>query len=113
MDSLYVDAHERNVGARCAKLSQQYASKIRSLPKQPTTDAMIDNKYMKLFDARLIAVFSLGLRMKQFLTYCILCIVYVFQKELQNLDDAGDELILLDDDLPVPYPLQTVYRTLH
>ena len=72
---------------------------------------MIDNKYMKLFDARLIAVFSLGLRMKHFLTY--LCILYVFQKELQNLDDAGDELILLDDDLPVPYPLQTVYRTLH
>ncbi|XP_041375571.1 prefoldin subunit 4-like [Gigantopelta aegis] len=27
------------------------------------------------------------------------------KKELQNLDDASDELVLLDDDLPVPYQI--------
>ena len=27
------------------------------------------------------------------------------QKELQNLEDAGDEIMLLDDDTaPIPYP---------
>lgn len=27
------------------------------------------------------------------------------QKELQNLEDASDELMLADDDQPVPYPM--------
>ena len=52
VDSLYVDAHEPSLGARPAKLSLQYASMIKSLPKHPAPDAVFDNKYMKLFDAR-------------------------------------------------------------
>ena len=51
VESLYVDAHEPSLGARRAKLSLQYASKINSLPKHPTHDAVFNNKYMKLFDA--------------------------------------------------------------
>ena len=35
VESLYVDAHEPCLGARRAKLSLQYASKIKSLPKHP------------------------------------------------------------------------------
>ena len=66
--SLYVDAHEPCLGARCAKLSPQYASKIKSLPKHPTHDAVFDNKYMKLFDARPNAIHTFGLCIKQFLT---------------------------------------------
>ena len=58
VESLYVDVHEPCLGARRAKLSLQYASKIKSLPKHPTHDAEFDNKYIKLFD----------LRIKQFLT---------------------------------------------
>ena len=46
VESLYVDAHEPYLGARCAKLSLQYASKIKSLPKHPTHDTVFDNKYM-------------------------------------------------------------------
>ena len=31
--------------------------------------------------------------------------ILIFQKELQNLEDAGDELMMAEDDsLPVPYP---------
>ena len=66
VESLYVDAHEPCLGARRAKLSLQYASKIRSLPKHPTHDAVFDNKYMKLFDARPNAISTFGLRIKQF-----------------------------------------------
>ena len=51
VESLYVDAHEPCLGARRAKLSLQYASKIKSLPKHPAHNAVFDNKYMKLFDA--------------------------------------------------------------
>ena len=58
VESLYVDAHEPCLSARHAKLSLQYASKIKSLPKHPTHDRVFDNKYMELF----------GLRIKQFLT---------------------------------------------
>ena len=68
VESLYVDAHEPCLGARRAKLSLQYASKIKSLPKHPTHDAVFDNKYMKLFDARPNAIRTFGLRIKQFLT---------------------------------------------
>ena len=46
----------------------QYASKIKSLPKHPTHDAVFDNKYMKLFDARPNAIRTFGLHIKQFLT---------------------------------------------
>ena len=35
VESLYVDAHEPCLGARRAKLSLQYPSKIKSLPKHP------------------------------------------------------------------------------
>ena len=67
-ESSYVDAHEPSLGARHAKLSLQYASNIKSLPKHPTHDAVFDNKYMKLFDAGLNALRTFGLRIKQFLT---------------------------------------------
>ena len=34
-----------------------------------------------------------------------MCIDFRLQKELQNLEDAGDELMLLEDDTaPIPYP---------
>ena len=52
VESLYVNAHEPCLGARRAKLSLLYASKIKSLPKHPAHKAVFDNKYMKLFDAR-------------------------------------------------------------
>ena len=54
--------------ARRAKLSLQYASKIKSLPKHPIHDAMFDNKFMKLFDARPDTIRTFGLRIKTFLT---------------------------------------------
>ena len=66
--SLYIDAHEPCLGARRAKLSLQYASKIKSLPKHPAHNAVFDNKYMKLFDARPNAIRTFGHRIKQFLT---------------------------------------------
>ena len=66
VESLYVCAHEPCLGARRAKLSLQYASKIKSLPKHPVHNAVFDNKYTKLFDASAIRTF--GLRIKQFLT---------------------------------------------
>ena len=66
VESLYVDAHEPCLGARRAKLSLQYASKIKSLPTHPAHNAVFDNKYMKLFDAMLSAIRTVGLRTKQF-----------------------------------------------
>ena len=68
VERVYVDAHEPCLGARRAKLSLQYASKIKSLPKHPAHNAVFDNKYMKLFDARPNAIRTFGLRIKQFLT---------------------------------------------
>ena len=68
VESLHVDAHEPCLGARRTKLSLQYVSKIKSLPKHPTHDAVFDNKYMKLFDARPNAICTFGLRIKQLLT---------------------------------------------
>ena len=68
VESLYIDAHKPYLGARCAKLSLQYASKIRSVIKHPTRDAVFDNKYMKFFDSRPNAIRTFGLRIKQFLT---------------------------------------------
>ena len=59
-----VDAHTRFWGE---KLSLQYASKIKSLPKHSTHDAVFDKKYMKLFDARPNAIRTFGRRIKQFL----------------------------------------------
>ena len=41
VESLYVDAHEPCLGARRAKLSLQYASKIKSLPKHPAHNAVL------------------------------------------------------------------------
>ena len=52
VESLYVDAHEPCLCARRAKLSLQYASKIKSLPKHLAHNAVFDNKYINLFDAR-------------------------------------------------------------
>ena len=63
VDSLHVDAHEPNLGARCAKRSLHNASKIKSLPKHSTHD----NKYMKLSYARPNAIGTFGIRIKQFL----------------------------------------------
>ena len=68
VESLYVDAHEPSLGARRARLSLQYATKIKSLPKHPAHNTVFDNKYMKLFDARSSAIRTFGLRIKQFLT---------------------------------------------
>ena len=59
VESLYVDAHKPCLGARRAKLSLQYAFKIKTLPKHPTHDTMFD-KYMKLFDARLNTIHTFG-----------------------------------------------------
>ena len=66
VDSLCVDAHEHSLGARRAKLSFKYASKIKSLPKHPAHDAVCENKYMQLFDARTITIRTFGLRIKHF-----------------------------------------------
>ena len=68
LESLYVDAHEMCLVARHAKPFLQYASKTKSLPKHPTHDAVFDNKYMKLFDARPNAIRTFGPRISQFLT---------------------------------------------
>ena len=68
VESLHMDAHKPGLGARHAKLSLQYASKIKSLPKYSAHNAVFDNKYMKLFDARPSAICTFGLRIKQFLT---------------------------------------------
>ena len=68
VERLYVDAHEPSLGARRARLSLQYATKIKSLSKHPAHNAAFDNKYMKLFDARPSAIRTFGLRIKQFLT---------------------------------------------
>ena len=68
VESLHVDAHEPCLGARRAKLSLQYASKIKSMPNDPAHNAVFDNKYMKLFDTRPSAIRTFGLRIKQFLT---------------------------------------------
>ena len=56
VESLYVDAHEPSLGARRAKLSLQYATKIESLPHHPAHNAVFDNTYMKLFDVRPSAI---------------------------------------------------------
>ena len=68
VESLNINAQELSVGSRRAKLSLQYASKITSLPKHPIHDAVFDNKYMKLSDARPNAIRTFGLCIKQFLT---------------------------------------------
>ena len=68
VESLYVDAHEPCLGARRAKLSLQYATKIKSLPKHPAHNAVFENKYMKLFDVNPSAIRTFGLHIKQFLT---------------------------------------------
>ena len=59
---------EPSLGARYAKLSLQDASKIKSLPKHPTHDAVFDNKYIKLFDVKPNAIHTFDLCIKQFLT---------------------------------------------
>ena len=64
VESLYVDAHEPSLGARRAKLSLE----IKSMPNHPAHNAVFDNTYMKLFDARPSAIPTFGLRIKQFLT---------------------------------------------
>ena len=68
VEGLYVDAHEPTLGARRGKLSLQYATKIKSLPNHPAHNAVFDNTYMKLFDARPSAIRTFGLRIKQLLT---------------------------------------------
>ena len=56
------------LGARRAKLSLQYATNIKSLPKKPTHNTVFHNKYITLFDARPNAINTFGLRINQFLT---------------------------------------------
>jgi len=67
VESLYVDAHEPSLGARRTKLSLQYASKLKSLPKHPAHDLVFEGKYVKLFDAKLNATPTFGLRIRQLL----------------------------------------------
>ena len=67
VESLYVDAREPSLCTRRAKLSLQYATKIKSLSNHPAYNAVFDNTYMKLFDARASAIRTFGLRIKQFL----------------------------------------------
>ena len=86
VESVYVDAHEPCLGARRAKLSLQYASKIKSLNKHPAHNAVFDNKYMKLFDARPSAIRTFGLRIKQFLT--------AFNIELSDILETPSYFIL-------------------
>ena len=41
-------------------------------------------------------------------------LIYVFQKELQNLDDAADELMMAEDeDSLIPYPLKNIEKILN
>ena len=42
VECLYVDAHEPSLGARRAKLSLQYATKIKSLPNHPAHNAVFE-----------------------------------------------------------------------
>ena len=44
VESLYIDAHKPNLSARCAKLSVQCVSKIKSLYKHSTPNAVFDNQ---------------------------------------------------------------------
>ena len=64
VESLYVDALKPCLGARRAKLSLQYASKIKSLLKHAVHNVVFDNKYMMLFDARPSAIRTFGLLIK-------------------------------------------------
>ena len=66
VESLYVDAHEPCLGAGRAKLSLQYAYKIKSLPQHPTHDAVFDNKCMKLSDAWPNAIRTLAFTLSSF-----------------------------------------------
>ena len=43
------------------------------------------------------------------MAYKTFLFIVVLQKALQNLEDAGDELMLADDDQPIPYPASTHY----
>ena len=66
VESMYVDAHKPSLGVLLVKLCLQYTSKIKSLPKHPTHDAVFGNKYMKLFDTRPNAIRTFGLHIKHF-----------------------------------------------
>ena len=68
VESLNVDAYKPILYDGHTMPSLQYASKIKSLPKHSTHDAVFDNKYMKLFDASPNAIRTFGQRIKQFLT---------------------------------------------
>ena len=52
VESLYVDAHELCLSVD-VRSSMFPASRITMIPKHPTHDAVFDNKYLRLFDARL------------------------------------------------------------
>ena len=69
--NVYVDADEPSLGARRAKLSLSYDSKIKSLLKHSIHDAVFDNKYMKLFGARPNIILTVCLLIIQFLTTLI------------------------------------------
>ena len=55
------------MGAIPAKWSVHYAAKIQSIPEHLTHDAVFDNKYIKLFDARPNDIRTSGFRIKEFL----------------------------------------------
>ena len=65
---VYVDAYEPSLVLDVQHFLQ-YTSKIKSLPKYPTHDAVFVSKYIiKLFEARPNAVRIFVLRIKQFIT---------------------------------------------
>ena len=65
VEFLYIDAHEPSLGAKRAKYYLQYSSKIKSLPKYETHNAVFGTIYMKLFDARPNSIRTFGLRIKR------------------------------------------------
>ena len=93
-----------------AKLSLQHASKIKSLPKHPTHDAVFDHKYIKLFDAMPNAIRTFGVRIKQFLTvsniiffrhfgntfiFCVTTLVYQTSEDYPGSEERSHRCICL------------------
>ena len=62
-------AHKPSLGARCAKLYLQYASKIKTLYKLPTHDAVCDTKFMKWFHEDRMLFVPFGLCIKHFVRH--------------------------------------------
>ena len=95
VESLYVDAHEPSLGSIRVKLSLQDASRIKSLPKHPMQDAVSDNKYITLFDARPNAFSTFGIRIKQFLTTSNIVFSDILETEREREREREREMFYL------------------